>query len=698
MRALLFLLASVALATGCNKADPKPDGNAKVEPQPAPKVTPKPKVQPKVPNPIGELPKVDPKTPAVADPGYAALLAELEKYGGYDEDGLLNKFPHFRQLFALQGKVRARPAGAPNDINFAEDEPSDADLKALRPFFAKCQTPLALEFTGKRVTLAGLEHLRGIPCVRKLSLSGKLSTDAALKAVAGFTDLQALDVLNANAVTDAGVAHLVALKNLRQLRVVSATVTDAALDSLVPLAQLEELFVGVSDQITEARSQKLAKFPNLRKVTLYGDGATDAALAALKSLTELRELEVFSRALTTKGLSGLAAFPKLEVLVCFTTEFDDAAVAALAGAKNLRALEIRCSQLTKTGGEVIGKLSGLKRLVLINPNGRCLAGLNGLTQLEVLKVEFPLRGSISDDDLKALPALPALGELDLKGSKNVSDESVPALKRLKALQKLNAQGTGISDKGADELLAALPGVELTDAFGAKRAAAKAEPQPTPKSGEPAKGPADFKLTADELVARAKANEAQLVGKVIEVSGEVEGFDRSTRDGRQVLLKTAPLPNSPKDFPFSIPVMCAVVDPEPWATVLPGQRVKITGTFEMALLSANLKACRITDAGEPVELKQTPKEIQKEAEADRDAAKAKYKDKWLRATGEVTDKRSEFGSAVIVLSVGGTTVECTANVMFAGAFKKGEKVTVAGKVFAAEANVVKLVSVYPVTKK
>lgn len=698
MRALLFLLASVALAVGCNKADPKPDGNAKVEPQPAPKVTPKPKVQPKVPNPGVEPPKADPKAPAPADPGYAALLAELEKYGGYDEEGLLNKFPHFRQLFALQGKVRARPAGAPNDINFADDEPSDDDLKALRPFFAKCQTPLALEFTGKRVTLAGLEHLRGIPCVRKLSLSGKLSTDAALKAVAGFTDLHALDVLNANAVTDAGVAHLVVLKNLRQLRVVSATVTDAALDSLVPLTQLEELFVGVLDQITEARSQKLAKFPNLRKVTLYGDGATDAALAALKPLTELRELEVFSRALTTKGLSGLAAFPKLEVLTCFTTEFDDAAVAAFAGAKNLRVLEIRCSQLTRAGGEVIGKLSGLKRLVLINPNGRCLAGLNGLAQLEVLKVEFPLRGSISDDDLKALPELPELRELDLKDSKNVSDESVPALKRLKALQKLNVRGTSISDTGADELLAALPGLKLTDAFGAERAAGTAAPQPTPKGGAPAKGPTEFKLTADELMTRAKAEPAKFAGKVVEVSGAVQDFGFTPKGAAEVLLKTTPPEGGPKEFKFSFPLPCAMADAEPWVSVLPGQRVKLTGTVEMGLFGAILNGCRVTDAGEPVEVKQTPKEMQKEAEADFGAARSNYKDKWVRVTGEVTDKRAESGATLIVLNVDGATVECTANVKFSGAFKKGEKVTVAGKVFAAEANVVKLVSVLPVTKK
>lgn len=214
---------------------------------------------------------------------------------------------------------------------------------------------------------------------------------------------------------------------------------------------------------------------------------------------------------------------------------------------------------------------------------------------------------------------------------------------------------------------------------------------------------DFKLTADELVTQAKDNEKKFAGKVIEVTGEVARFGKPIGAKMGIVevdLKTAPLPNSPKDFPISFPVTCVMVDPEPWASVLPGQRVKITGTFDRGLVGATLKDCKITDAGASVIIKDAPKDLLKAATDDRQAAQKKYSQKWMRVTGTVTSTGTDpnFGLTKIVLNVDGAAVECSLQKDLLGAIKVGEKATLVGQVFTFKSDLLTLAPVLPITKK
>lgn len=253
------------------------------------------------------------------------------------------------------------------------------------------------------------------------------------------------------------------------------------------------------------------------------------------------------------------------------------------------------------------------------------------------------------------------------------------------------------------LLFLFASVALT--VGCKKADPKPDPNPTPVVPGPvppnvqqkAPGGVDLKLTAEELFNQATKTPDKFVGKVIEVTGVVQEFGVVVNGEREVHLK-ATSPSAKEDrFPFSVP--CAVVDAEPWAVVVPGQRVKITGTFTPGELGAALKGGRITDRGEPAELKTAPKQLLTEAATDREATNKKYEYKWLRVFGVVTEKRAnEFGGSTVVLNADGTTIECAVRPDNASAFKVGEKIAVVGSVLSVEPNVVKLVSVFPVTKR
>src|SRR5262245_48052181 len=83
------------------------------------------------------------------------------------------------------------------------------------------------------------EQAPGQPVVRVL-LGGSQVTDAALKEVAAFKNLQTLNLPN-TAVTDAGLKELATLTNLQTLDLYGTTVTAVGLKELAPLGNLQSL-------------------------------------------------------------------------------------------------------------------------------------------------------------------------------------------------------------------------------------------------------------------------------------------------------------------------------------------------------------------------------------------------------------------------------------------------------------------------
>lgn len=224
--------------------------------------------------------------------------------------------------------------------------------------------------------------------------------------------------------------------------------------------------------------------------------------------------------------------------------------------------------------------------------------------------------------------------------------------------------------------------------------------PLPKAQPKSPGAPDLKLTVEELTKQAGGNPDKFAGKVIEVSGEVEGFAFYPNGSVQLQLAAVSPPNAPKGKVISFPVLCVMADAEPWAVLLPGQRTKITGTFaaEFDGLQVSLTGARITAPGDPAVLTPSPGEMLKAAAANRAEAEAKYVNKWMRVSGEVTELRPDVLGTRVVMKVDGATVEFVPLDRFAGAYKVGAKATAVGQVSLLDPNSVRLSIAFPVTKK
>src|SRR5262249_22293502 len=101
------------------------------------------------------------------------------------------------------------------------------------------------------------------------------------------------------------------------------------------------------------------------------------------------------------------------------------------------------------------------------------------------------------------------------------------------------------------------------------------------------------------------------------------------------------------------VMCFTADAEPWAKVVPGQKVKLKGKWPPDAFGTVLIHCAFVDTGTSPAITVTAQQLAKEYAADKEAANKKYKDKYLIITGEVADKEfNSAGAASVTLKVEG----------------------------------------------
>ena len=169
---------------------------------------------------------------------------------------------------------------------------------------------------------------------------------------------------------------------------------------------------------------------------------------------------------------------------------------------------------------------------------------------------------------------------------------------------------------------------------------------------PAQWRAEFKK--DAAAARAKYK-----GKVIEMSGTVD----SARPDPYGLCGYINLEVA-NDFEG---VRCVLTDKTPWKKVSPGSKVKVRG-MSSDVIAGDLKPCEIIEAGPNPGVVVTAPELARQFAADRRAANQKYDDKWAYVKGEVTEKTSSKGCAVLLKLKGEKDVIVTC--CFGEAYKAG----------------------------
>jgi RNA polymerase sigma factor (sigma-70 family) len=295
------------------------------------------------------------------------------------------------------------PARPVVDVNL-DEHVGDDDLVLLRQFHR-----LQALRMGRRITGAGLKHLRGMTQLRELYLNhAGTITDDGLAHLEGLTGLRVLD-LGYTAVTDAGLRRLRGLTRLRELRLYHTGITDAGLASLSGMKDLAFLDIGDTK-------------------------VTDAGLPRLKGLAGLETLYLSETAVTDAGLAFLRNFPRLRVLSVQSTRATDAGLAHLRALDRLDTLYLAHTNVTDAGMEQLGSLRGLRELDL--------AGTR-----------------ITDRGLARLGGLGKLQSLNLNGTK-VDDSGLLHLRPLRQLRSLSLLGTGTTDRGIADLRKALPGLAV----------------------------------------------------------------------------------------------------------------------------------------------------------------------------------------------------------------------------------------------
>lgn len=191
-----------------------------------------------------------------------------------------------------------------------------------------------------------------------LSLAGCRRIDgAALATIARATQLEYLDLFH-TAVGDAGLASLSALPRLRSLSLAGTRVTDAGIGALATLP-IEALDLGWTD-VGDAGLEKLRASPTLRVLSLRATRISDRGIDGLTALP-LRELDLQETAVTDDGVAALRPLAAtLEGLMLGYTRITDACIDDLGKLSGLRTLVIRATRVSADrDGMLVGALTRL---------------------------------------------------------------------------------------------------------------------------------------------------------------------------------------------------------------------------------------------------------------------------------------------------------------------------------------------------
>ena len=415
---------------------------------------------------IPNLWRVDLAGSPIGDEGLAAV-PELTDFGGLDDAGLTD-----RGLSALAGKerleLRSLRGNPITDVGFAQlpltwwpptenwgldladTRCGDGSLAHLRDRreaalaewggdddFGEHQGWATLDFSGSRVTDAGMDALAGITRITWLQLHRTAVTGTGFDAFrrAGVPLPDRIHLAD-GAFDDTGCAALAAgrIEETLELRCPGSRVTDDGLRRLGRIARLRELEVG-------------------------GPGVTDAGLAALAGCDDLFILNVTGGPSTGTGVGSLRELPALKFVGLGADGTTDAGVAAVARLPELCSLSITAGHVTD---RLFRELTACEGLIQLWVEDVPVAG-PGLAALAALRPPMDEPGDLyssdgcslklarirlTDEILAGLPTLPAIDFVTLTGDPITADgvtaflENQPQVWRCEVADCPAARGDG----------------------------------------------------------------------------------------------------------------------------------------------------------------------------------------------------------------------------------------------------------------
>lgn len=263
----------------------------------------------------------------------------------------------------------------------------------------------AVGLRGTWVADTDLRRLNEFPELSVLDLSLTHITDQGMQEIKGLPGIVDLNLYFAEYVTDEGLSAVKNWKKLKRLNLHGTKISDNALEHISGITTLESLNVG-STLMTDVGLERLTNLTRLKELTMGGNELGDAGLQALRQMPGLTYLDLSGRQGTDKNV--------------WTIAMTEAGLDAVLTLKQLRELRFAC---TSIGVGIEGTRLGEVSMLSVTP--KWLERIASLSKLENLKLQGCSR--IDDESVKTLIAMPALREVDLKGTA-VTEKGVAALR------------------------------------------------------------------------------------------------------------------------------------------------------------------------------------------------------------------------------------------------------------------------------
>jgi len=210
-----------------------------------------------------------------------------------------------------------------------------------------CRLTSVLLHENKRVTDAGLAHLKGCKNVTWLTLHSTSVGDAGLVYFKDCKNLGAL-YLGGTRVTDAGLVYFKECKDLGILQLPGTKVGDAGLANFKDCKNLYQILLD-NTQVTDAGLAYFRGCKNMQALNLVNTNVSDMGLANFKGCQGLTHLWLKGARVTDAGLAHFKNCHDLTYVWLDSTQIDDTGLELLAGWTKLQHVNVNRTKVTEAG-------------------------------------------------------------------------------------------------------------------------------------------------------------------------------------------------------------------------------------------------------------------------------------------------------------------------------------------------------------
>lgn len=253
-------------------------------------------------------------------------------------------------------------------------------------------------------------------------------------------------------VYDSELIELAKLTHLEQLDLSHTRLSDEGMLYLRSAPGITDLNLYYTEQITDQGMSAVKDWKHLKRLNLRGTRISDGTLEIVSHLTQLEALDIANTPITDNGLDYLMTLINLKELSLGRRRESDNEVEVLRLLPTLTYLNLSGPSGAERPDTTYRRAaeSGPMRTDLVH-------AISELKSLRVLKLGY---SSITADELRTLSGLEHVERLGLEACTRIDDEAASELADWKSLKYIDLQETKVTEKGAEALRRAKPGITI----------------------------------------------------------------------------------------------------------------------------------------------------------------------------------------------------------------------------------------------